>query len=52
MNIAILPDLPATAPQMIDPLDHLADKLFHRMAPTASMPVPHSMKTSSRSSPR
>src|SRR3569832_69385 len=31
MNIAVLTDSPATAPQMIDPLDHLAAKLFHRM---------------------
>ena len=31
MNIAVLPDSPETAPQIIDPLDHLADKLFHRM---------------------
>lgn len=52
MNIAVLPDSPATAPQMIDPLDHLADKLFHRMGPTASTPAPHSMRGSSRSSPR
>jgi hypothetical protein len=31
MNIAVLPDSPATAPQAVDPLDHLADKLFHPM---------------------
>ena len=31
MNIAVLPDSPSTAPQIADPLDHLADKLFHRM---------------------
>lgn len=31
MNIAVLPDSPETAPEIADPLDHLADKLFHRM---------------------
>jgi len=31
MNIAVLPESPATAPQIADPLDHLADKLFHPM---------------------
>ena len=31
MNIAVLPDSPETAPQLTDALDHLADKLFHRM---------------------
>lgn len=31
MNIAVLPESPETAPQIIDPLDHLADKLFHPM---------------------
>lgn len=31
MNIAVLPNSPETAPQIVDPLDHLADKLFHRM---------------------
>src|ERR1700761_4299909 len=31
MNIAVLPNSPETAPEIVDPLDHLADKLFHRM---------------------
>src|SRR3954452_9534807 len=31
MNIAVLPNSPETAPQTADPLDHLADKLFHPM---------------------
>lgn len=31
MNIAVLPNAPETAPQLADPLDHLADVLFHRM---------------------
>lgn len=31
MNIAVLPVSPETAPEIVDPLDHLADKLFHRM---------------------
>ena len=31
MNIAVLPNSPDTAPQIVDPLDHLAEKLFHRM---------------------
>lgn len=31
MNIAVLPDSPETAPQIVDPLDHLADKLSHRL---------------------
>ncbi|MEY9135381.1 seryl-tRNA synthetase [Bradyrhizobium diazoefficiens] len=31
MNIAVLPNSPDTAPQIADPLDHLADKLFHSM---------------------
>src|SRR4029079_5091604 len=31
MNIAVLPSSPETAPQIIDPLDHLADRLFHPM---------------------
>jgi hypothetical protein len=31
MNIAVLAESPAIAPQPADPLDHLADVLFHRM---------------------
>src|SRR6201997_5067326 len=31
MNVAVLPTSPDTAPQAIDPLDHLTDTLFHRM---------------------
>src|SRR4051812_50115000 len=31
MNIAVLPNPPEAAPQIADPLDHLADKLFHPM---------------------
>ena len=31
MNIAVLPNSPETAPQIADPLDHLAEKLFHPM---------------------
>src|SRR3984885_9592899 len=31
MNIAVLPNSPETAPQATDPLDHLADALFHPM---------------------
>src|SRR4030081_2978448 len=31
MNVAIRTGLSETAPQPVDPLDHLADALFHRM---------------------
>jgi seryl-tRNA synthetase len=31
MNIPVLPQSPDIAPQRADPLDHLADTLFHRM---------------------
>src|SRR5215510_466006 len=31
MNVAVLPNSPALAPQAADPLDHLKDVLFHRM---------------------
>ena len=31
MNVAVLPSSPGTAPEAADPLDHLADTLFHRM---------------------
>ncbi len=31
MDVAVLPVSPETAPQATDPLDHLADKLFHPM---------------------
>jgi seryl-tRNA synthetase len=31
MNVPVLNPSPETAPQPIDPLDHLADHLFHRM---------------------
>ena len=31
MNVAVLPVSPETAPQAADPLDHLADRLFHPM---------------------
>ena len=31
MNIVVLTDSPETAPQIADPLDHLADTLFHPM---------------------
>ena len=31
MNVAVRTDSPETAPQPADPLDHLADALFHKM---------------------
>src|ERR1700754_1261811 len=31
MNVVIRTDSPELAPQLVDPLDHLTDKLFHRM---------------------
>ena len=31
MNIAVRTDIARTAPQPADPLDHLADVLFHKM---------------------
>jgi hypothetical protein len=51
MNIAIRTDKVESTLAAADPLDHLADKLFHKMAPMASTPAPRSMKTWSSGSP-
>ena len=43
MNVAMFAAAPV---EPADPLDHLADVLFHRMGSPGSMAAPRSMKTS------